>query len=120
MEPSTVPPTQHRDSSEQCCIFLFGDLTVAFEDDFRQLLHCKSDALLQSFFEQINLAFRHEIGLLPTKEQAWFPGFTNLIDLAANIDGTFGAQALRFGILCVYQLGRFIQYASPPEKAPVN
>lgn len=108
MEPSTASPTELEAACRECRIFLFGDLTSAFEDDFRHLLHCKSDSLLQSFFDQVNLAFRQHIALLPAEEQAWIPKFTNLVDLAANIDGATGAQALRFSLLCIYQLGRFI------------
>ena len=97
------------DSFQQCPIFIFGDLTITFEDDLRQLLHCKSNATLESFFGQVNLAMRREFTLLSTEEQAWLPHFTDLIDLLANMEDTVGAQALRFGLLCVYQLGRFIQ-----------
>lgn len=116
MEPlaSSAPFMPPIGSTQQCHILLFGDLTTSFEDDLRQLLHCKSDAPLQSFFDQVNLALRQELALLPAEEQEWAPRFTDLIDLMASIDGTAGAQALRFGLLCVYQLGRFIQYALLP------
>jgi naphtho-gamma-pyrone polyketide synthase len=89
-------------------IFLFGDLTGPFEDDLRQLLHCKSNALLQSFFELVNLAYRQEFAALSVEEQEWLPRFTDLIDLVSNLDGATGARALRFSLLCVYQLGRLI------------
>jgi naphtho-gamma-pyrone polyketide synthase len=94
---------------ERCSIFLFGDLTAPFEDDLRQLLHCKSNALLQSFFDQVNLAYRHEFAALPIEQQEWLPRFTDIVDLVSNLDGTTGARALRFSLLCVYQLGRFIE-----------
>ena len=106
---SVAPLTPSTGSSHQRHIFLFGDLTQPFEDDFRQLLHCKSNALLQSFFEQVSLAYRHQIASLSAEEQEWFPRFTNLVDLAAGVDGTIGAPALRFSLLCVYQIGRFIK-----------
>lgn len=101
-----MPPIEN---GQQCHVYLFGDLTVAFEDDLRQLLHCKDDAPLQSFFDQVSLAFRHEFALLAAKEREWLPLFTDLIDLMANMDGTTGSSALKFSLLCVYQLGRFIQ-----------
>lgn len=101
-----MPPI---DNFQQCHVLLFGDLNIAFEDDFRQLLHCRNNATLQSFFDEASLAFRHEFALLSVEEQEWFPRFTDLIDLMANINGTIGAQALRFGLLCVYQLGRLIK-----------
>ncbi|KAL8896686.1 MAG: hypothetical protein Q9192_002952 [Flavoplaca navasiana] len=103
--------------TQQCHVFLFGDLTVAFEDDLRQLLHCKDNAPLQSFFDQVGLAFRHEFALLAAKEREWLPLFTDLIDLMANIDGTTGSPALKFSLLCVYQLGRFIHLDSYPDAA---
>jgi len=90
-------------------VYLFGDLTSSFEDDLRQLLHCKDNALLQSFFDQVNLAYRQEFASLPVEQQEWLPRFTDLVDLTASLDESFGAQALRFGLLCVYQLGRVIQ-----------
>jgi naphtho-gamma-pyrone polyketide synthase len=93
---------------ERCSIFLFGDLTGPFEDDLRQLLHCKSNALLQSFFDQVNLAYRQEFAALPAEQQEWLPRFTDIVDLVSNLDGTTGARALRFSLLCVYQLGRLI------------
>ncbi|KAL8725152.1 MAG: hypothetical protein Q9166_007527 [cf. Caloplaca sp. 2 TL-2023] len=114
MSATLIPPV---DSFQQCDVLLFGDLTIAFEDDLRQLLHCKSNATLQSFFDQVALAFRQEFALLPAEEQGWLPHFTDLVDLIANIDGTVGAQALRFGLLCVYQLGRFINSDTYPDTA---
>jgi hypothetical protein len=107
--PSSAPFMPPIADSEQCNIFLFGDLTGPFEDDLRQLLHCKSNALLQSFFEQVNLAYRQEIAALPAEQQEWLPRFTDLVDLVSNNKSAIGARALRFGLLCVYQLGRVIQ-----------
>lgn len=97
------------DSSEPCHVLLFGDLTTDFEDDLFQLLHRKSNATLESFFDQVNMAFRQEFSLLSTEEQGWLPQFTDLVDLAANMDDAVSAQALRSSLLCVYQLGRFIK-----------
>ncbi|KAL8653253.1 MAG: hypothetical protein Q9210_002207 [Variospora velana] len=107
-----MPPIE---KGQQCHVFLFGDLTAAFEDDLRQLLHCKDDAPLQSFFDQVSLAFRHEFALLAAKEREWLPYFTDLIDLTANMDGMTGSLALKFSLLCVYQLGRFIHLDSYPD-----
>lgn len=101
-----MPPIS---KSKQCSIFLFGDLTGPFEDDLRQLLHCKSNATLQSFFEQVNHAYRHEFAALPSEQQDWFPRFTDLVDLVSDLEGKIGSRALKFGLLCVYQLGRVIQ-----------
>ena len=97
------------DSHQHLYAFLFGDLTGAFEDDLVQLLHCKSNGTLQSLFDRVSSAYRQEFALLPADQQAWIPRFTNLVDLVANINGAMGAPALRFSLLCVYQLGRFIQ-----------
>ncbi|KAH4055428.1 hypothetical protein HBH92_078380 [Parastagonospora nodorum] len=110
MEPvvSSAPFMPPIHAMKQGQIYLFGDLTGPFEDDLRQLLHCKSNALLQSFFDQVNYAYRQEFALLPAEQQEWLPRFTDLVDLVSNFEGSVGARALRFGLLCVYQLGRFI------------
>lgn len=104
---SFMPPV---DGTTQCHIFLFGDLTLAFEQDLRQLLHVKDNASLLAFFDHVAGAFRHEFSLLPAREQEWLPRFTTLIDLLANLDGTEGAPATRFALFCLHQLGRFIWY----------
>lgn len=111
MEPviSSAPFMPPITTNKECNIFLFGDLTGPFEDDLRQLLHCKSNAMLQSFFEQVNLAYRHEIAALSSEQQDWFPRFTNIVDLVSNHERMIGSRALKFGLLCVYQLGRVIQ-----------
>lgn len=111
MEPvaSSAPFMPPIDSPQQCNILLFGDLTIAFEEDLRQLLHCKNNGLMQSFFHQVSQAFRQEFALLPSQQQEWFPRFTDLVDLLANLDGMIGTLALRFGLLCVYQIGRLIK-----------
>lgn len=97
------------DRSQSCNVLLFGDLTVAFEYDLCQLLHHKTNATLRSFFEQVNLALRQEFTLLSTEDQSWLPQFTDLIDLTANLNDAASAQALRFALLAVYQLGRSIK-----------
>jgi naphtho-gamma-pyrone polyketide synthase len=106
---SVVSPMSPTDSMSQCHVYLFGDLTRSFEDDLTQLLHCKSDALLQSFFDQVSLAFRQELGLLPIEQQNWLPRFTDLVDLMSSLQGTVGSGVLRFSLLCVYQIGRIIK-----------
>ncbi|KAG8630570.1 hypothetical protein KVT40_002189 [Elsinoe batatas] len=108
-------PSPSTDEPQQCRVYLFGDLTNGFEDDLRQLLHCRSDATLQSFFERIALAFREEFAFLPAEEQDWLPRFTTLIDLMENVNGSVGAQALKAGLLCTYQIGRFIQYVGADQ-----
>ena len=101
-----MPPTSE---STVRHLFVFGDLTIAFEKDLRQLLHTRQNPTLQSFFDHVSFAIREEVCLLSVQEQDWFPSFTDLIDLVANLDGTEGVPAMRFALLCVYQLGRFIQ-----------
>lgn len=113
-----MPPIS---DTTKCQIFLLGDLTLDFEPDLRQLLHVKDNANLQSFFDNVSIAFRQEFAALPLAEQDWLPRFTTLIDLVANLNGTEGAPALRVALLCIYQLGRFIRYdclgASSSESA---
>ena len=101
-----MPPIQ---GTGQANVFLFGDLTTSFESDLKQLLHCKSNGLLQSFFERINLAYRREIASLSAEQQEWLPRFTDLVDIMENFRGLIGASALKFSLLCVYQVGRYIQ-----------
>ncbi|KAH8691020.1 hypothetical protein GQ44DRAFT_796974 [Phaeosphaeriaceae sp. PMI808] len=117
MEPviSSTPFMPPITTNKECNIFLFGDLTGPFEDDLRQLLHCKRNAMLQSFLEQVNLAYRHEIAALPSEHQDWFPRFTDIVDLVSNHERMIGTRALKFGLLCVYQLGRVIHSDSYPD-----
>jgi naphtho-gamma-pyrone polyketide synthase len=70
-------------SPQQCNILPFGDLTIAFEDDLRQLLHCKSNGFMQPFSHQVSQAFWQEFALLLSQHQEWFPSFTDLVDLMA-------------------------------------
>jgi hypothetical protein len=111
MEPAVTSPLfmPPIGSPQQCNILVFGDLTISFEDDLRQLLHCKSNALMQSFFDQISQAFQQEFAQLPSQHQEWFPRFNDLVDLMANLDGMIGTPALRFGLLCVYQIVQLIK-----------
>lgn len=105
--PPSTPPSHN---STHCQVFVFGDLAISFEQDLRQLLHVKDNGSLHSFFNQVAFAFRQEIASLPASVQEWFPRFTTLIDVLANFDELEGAPALRFALLSVYQLGRFVRY----------
>jgi naphtho-gamma-pyrone polyketide synthase len=89
-------------------IILFGDSTVAFEDDLRQLLHHKVNGSLQSLFDGASLVFRREFASLPVDRRAWLPQFTTLLDLLDRLEGTVGAPALKSGLLCLYQIARII------------
>ncbi|KAF4628134.1 hypothetical protein G7Y89_g10013 [Cudoniella acicularis] len=104
-------------------IIVFGDLNYSFQRDLQQLLHVKDNADLTDFFTRVSFAFRHEFALLPQREQKWLPKFTNLVDLLDDVDKTEGAPAVRFALLCVYQIGRFIGYFGKPTMvypAPEN
>ena len=90
-------------------IIVFGDLTHSFQQDLQQLVHVKGNANLAEFFIRISFAFRHEFASLPHLEQEWLPRFTELVDLLENVNQAEGAPALRFALLCVYQIGRFIR-----------
>ena len=90
-------------------ILVFGDLTYSFQRDLQQLIHVRGDANLSDFFIRVSFALRHEFASLPQIEQQWLPNFTELADLLENFDHTKGAPALRFALLCVYQIGRFIR-----------
>lgn len=90
-------------------IIIFGDLTYSFQRDLQQLIHVKGNANLSDFFTRVSFAFRHEFASLPQLEQEWLPRFTELADLLENVNQTEGAPALRFALLSVYQVGRFIR-----------
>ena len=89
-------------------IIVFGDLAYSFQKDLQQLIHVKGNANLTNFFARVSLAFRHELASLPQLEQDWMPRFTEIADLVESNDQIEGAPALRFALLCVYQVGRFI------------
>ena len=90
-------------------ILVFGDLTCNFQRDLQQLIHIKDNASLADFLNRVSFAFRYEFASLPQLEQEWLPRFTNLADLLENVNQTEGVLALRFALLCVYQIGRFIR-----------
>lgn len=92
-------------------IFLFGDLTVSFEERLRHLLHLQGNALLRSFFDQAGFALRKECGDLPAEQQDLFPRFTTLVDLLPKLGETEGTPILRFALLCLCELGQFIRYS---------
>lgn len=95
-----------------CELFLFGDLTVSFEEDLRQLLHVKDNAILRSFFEKVGYAYRSEFAKLPAEQQAWFPRFTTVVDLLSKLGETEGTPALSFSLFCLCEIAQFIRYVS--------
>ncbi|KAL9045148.1 MAG: hypothetical protein Q9214_001771, partial [Letrouitia sp. 1 TL-2023] len=96
-------------------IIVFGDLTYSFQRDLQQLIHVRSNANLTDFFIRVVFAFRHEFASLPQLEQEWLPRFTELADLLDNFSHTEGSPAVRFALLSVYQIGRFISHFGKPE-----
>lgn len=90
-------------------IVVFGDLTCNFQRDLQQLLHIKDNHNLVAFFTRVSRAFRNECASLSQQEQEWIPRFTDLVDLLDNIERSKGASAVRFALLSVYQIGRFIR-----------
>ena len=90
-------------------IIVFGDLTYNYQRDLQQLIHVKGNANLAEYLTRVSFAFRHEFASLPQLEQEWLPRFTELADLLENVSMTEGAPAVRFALLCVYQIGRFIR-----------
>lgn len=90
-------------------LIIFGDILYNFQPDLQQLLQIKDNANLVDFFARTAFAFRREFASLPYQEQDWLPRFTNLIDLLENFSIVKAAPAVRFALLCLYQIGRFIQ-----------
>lgn len=106
--PLSTPPTA--DDGQSCQIFVFGDLSISFRENLRQLLHTKCNETLRSFFEQVGFAFRQELAKLPASQQDWFPCFTTLVDLLSKLGETEGTPALEFALVCICQIGQFIRY----------
>ena len=101
---------------DSCQIFLFGDLTISFEEDLRQLLHVVGNGILSSFLDQVGFVLREEIGRLSAEQQDLLPRFTTLVDLLHNLKECRGAPALRSALLCLYQIGQFLRYV--PQNSP--
>ncbi|KAK7417367.1 hypothetical protein QQX98_004644 [Neonectria punicea] len=102
----------HKTEMSSCRVLLFGDLSVACEDDLRALLHIRDNPLLSSFLEQVGARIRDEIGCLGTQRQSLFPRFTTLIDLASKLGETEGTPVLRFCLLSTCQIAQFLDYYS--------
>jgi hypothetical protein len=95
------PPTR--------AIIVFGDLVYHFHQDLRELLHIKNNVNLADFFARTALAFRREFASLPHRDQHFLPKFTTLAELLENAERAKAAPAVRFALLCLYQIGRFIK-----------
>lgn len=95
---------------ESCNLFLLGDQTITFEKSLRQLLHVKGNGHLNVFFEKVAFTLREAIARLPAHQQDLFPRFTTIVDLVHDVGSTRGTPALKFPLLCVYEIGQFIKY----------
>jgi len=102
--------SQTTSNMESCNLFLFGDQTISFELSLRQLVHVKGNGLLNVFFERIAFTLRETIAALPAHQQELFPRFTTIVDLVHDVGTTKGAPALKFPLLCLYEIGQFIKY----------
>ena len=98
----------HSDSGKTPELLIFGDLTASFVSDLRGLLHCQENATLQSFFEMVASCLRKEIGQHPSAIQDIFPNFTTIIDLVARFEKAEGAPVLKFFLMTVCQVAKFI------------
>ena len=97
---------------DRCQIFIFEDLTTPFAEDLRQLLHEKDNPSLSSFFERVCFVLREEFAKLPSRQQNLLPRFATLVDLLSRWKDSEGAPALKFALVCLYQVGQFIRYES--------
>ena len=102
----------HFTDTDSCQLFIFGDLTIPFEEDFRQLLHEKKCQTLSSFFDQVCFRLRESVAELPSRQQKLLPRFTTLVDLLSSWKDCEGAPALKFALVCIYQVGQFVRYQS--------
>lgn len=90
-------------------LLIFGDLTANFLGELRLLLHSTQNATLQSFFDRVAFRLREELGRHPSAIQSMFPRFTTLIDIVAKLENAEGAPVLKFFLMTVCQLAKFIQ-----------
>jgi len=90
-------------------IIVFGDLVYNFQQDLRQLLHNKSNANLVDFISRATFALCDECAKLPQLEQDRLPQFSTLVELLDNSDSAIAAPAVRFALLCLYQVGCFVE-----------
>lgn len=95
-------------------ILLFGDLTYDYRKELLQLLHVKNCASLLDFFARLPSALQDELALVSEREQQWLPKSTNLVEMVENMDTLTGSPVVKFTLLCVYQLGRFLKYVCCP------
>jgi naphtho-gamma-pyrone polyketide synthase len=107
--PSVAPVTLAESHERNFQILLFGDLSlIQFEEQFRRILHVKTNALLTSFLDRVNYALRRLLETLPLEQQVLFPRFTTLIDLVSKLGETEGTPVLRFFLLSVHEIAQFI------------
>lgn len=101
-------------------LLLFGDLCSGsqFDIELLELLHVRTNPLLEQFYRQVAHDLRKHIGQLSTKQQRLFPRFTSLIDLVARLGETDGTPILNFCLLTVFQIAQFISSVIPPTVKP--
>ncbi|KAK2751404.1 hypothetical protein FQN55_000677 [Onygenales sp. PD_40] len=105
-----------------CRIFVFGDMTVPFEDELRRLLQINGDENLQQFFDQVRIKLQEEILYLPQHHQKLFPRFRSIAELLSESEGP-DRRVLKFTLFCIWELAQFIRhfdaiqqlYPSPSE-----
>jgi hypothetical protein len=104
-----APVTQNEHPEQEFKLLLFGDLSlIQFEEQFRRILHVKTNAFLTSFLDRVNYALRRLVENLPLEQQVLFPRFTTLIDLVSKLGETEGTPVLRFFLLSVHEIAQFI------------
>ncbi|KAK2805611.1 putative secondary metabolism biosynthetic enzyme [Emmonsiellopsis sp. PD_5] len=105
-----------------CRIFIFGDMTVPFEEELRHLLETNGDESLQQFFDQVRVKLQEETEYLPQHQRELFPNFRSIAELLSE-SGVPDRRVLRFTLFCVWELAQFIRhfdaiqqlYPSPSE-----
>ncbi|MCJ1401237.1 hypothetical protein MMC11_004449 [Xylographa trunciseda] len=109
--------------ADSCHIYLFGDQSFDYTHGLRDLVHSRSDPLLEWFFEKTYYELRTEISTLPQKQQAEYGKFSNFAELTAHKVAGSLHPALDQALSCAYQLASFIsqhnnQYKPYPK--PTN
>lgn len=90
-------------------VIAFGDLTVPYYAELRQLLSKKTDAVLVSLFADTYHLLKAEFGALPPSQRAVIPPSSNLSELLeAHHASDNQSCALRGALACLSQLASFV------------
>ena len=91
-------------------LYLFGDQTYDIQPCLKDLIHYRSNPVLEDFLIKAYDAIRTEIFSLPSEIRHDLPRFTCLDDILLRKPGGRRCVPLDMALTCMYQLGVFIRY----------